>query len=174
MFLRRGGLQVLGGFVDSCGDAFDYLRHLGNLGVGFFPLFLIHILADRPLPAWRCNRCTHRARKVWFLNHGRSGRPFSFRNKRGIRSRSALTGSSGLRRKRRSIVRLQSRERLRIALGPLLEKFNGVFHRREIHERRHRLGGRRHVGFVRVRGGGEHAFLQFQVALGSFVLLVLQ
>ena len=91
MFL--GGFQVLGGLVNSCGDVFDYVRYLGDLRVRLLPLFLVHIFADggNGLGAVTGVR-TGRVDLVF--EPGAFRETFSLRNKRGIRSRSALTGAS--------------------------------------------------------------------------------
>ena len=45
--LRYCAFQIIRRFADPCGGSFNDLRNLWNLPVRFFPLFRVHIFADR-------------------------------------------------------------------------------------------------------------------------------
>jgi len=71
-------------------------------------------------------------------------------------------------------IGFEFREGLAVALGAFLQKFQRILHRRKIHIRRDSFDRGRNISLVRVGGGSEDSFFEFEIALGEFVLLVFQ
>ncbi len=71
-------------------------------------------------------------------------------------------------------VSFEFRQRLRVMFGALLESLKGIFHGREVHVGRHGFHGRRNRCLVGIGRRIENTFLEFEIALGEFILLVFE